>query len=169
MISLWKLLKNSLSAIKNLKRRRTKKIELAASWFLKLWNAIAWSKEKIFYRLAAINGTNILFQAKEICHRCHCLCDMSHNSIFLEITFQCQKAIWLTSYPPLCVTICHCTCSWRKEVWIWRPSNTLAINCKFTKKNPYHICLNCNSNIWQDIILSGIFHRGAVPPRTQKK
>ena len=103
-----------------------------------------------------------------VSHKYQCLCDMSHNSIFREITFQCQKAIWLTSYPPLCVTICHSTCSWRKEVWIWRPSNTLAINCKFTKKNLYHICLNCNSNIWQDIILSGIFHRGAVPPESKK-
>ena len=33
-----------------------------------------WSQSKIFFGLATINGTNILFQAKKICHGCQCLC-----------------------------------------------------------------------------------------------
>ena len=33
-----------------------------------------WPQSKIFYGLATINGTNILFQAKKICHECQCLC-----------------------------------------------------------------------------------------------
>ena len=33
-----------------------------------------WSQSKIFFGLATINGTKVLFQAKKICHGCQCLC-----------------------------------------------------------------------------------------------
>ena len=66
MIFLWKLIKNSYSAIKNLKKCGCK---LSSQTF-----ECNWSQSKISDGLATINGTNILFQEKKICHRCQCLC-----------------------------------------------------------------------------------------------
>ena len=65
MIFLWKLIKNSYSAIKIWK----KVCKLSSQTF-----GCHWSQSKIFYHIATINGTNILFQAKKICHGRQCLC-----------------------------------------------------------------------------------------------
>ena len=43
-----------------------------------------WSQSKIFYRLAKINWTNILFQAKKICHGCQCLCHTTVVNLFKQ-------------------------------------------------------------------------------------
>ena len=49
-----------------------------------------WPQSKIFYRLATINGTNIFFQAKKICHGCQCLCHrtvplMANPGLFFQL------------------------------------------------------------------------------------
>ena len=62
-----------------------------------------WSQSKISDGLATINGTNILFQAKKICHGCQCLC---HTTVVKPtlLNKSCSNIKILVDLLPLCDT-----------------------------------------------------------------